>query len=401
MKRPQPGWRSCAMVVLVVFAALTTMVALRMPYPSTFDELPHVSVVRAQYEHPAPFADASTYRMVSRDDLARWTTASNYINHPPLYYMMIGQMLRVTSDVYALRLANVVLALVALAIGLWAGVRYLGAGGDRTVFVILIACFPKAPLIGGIVNNDNLANIAAVIVFVGLTGAGGGAWLLGIGLALAGWTKLTALVSLGTAVIIARGWPLMRGRRAWRFADLWPIALGGAVGALPYLVNYARTGHLLYVNEALYGVPLADRPQIYIQDYAVFFFATLADKWPAAEFQLPVVFSAILALAPVALAALGSRADRRIGAIGWPFLAAFGVTLVIHFWFGWSAFQRIGDQSIAQSRYYAVLWPGIALAATPGIRALAQWWRPLAVLAMLMILIPTVPGGAITALLLR
>ncbi|MFX8918502.1 hypothetical protein ABTN06_19390, partial [Acinetobacter baumannii] len=81
----------------------------------------------------------------------------------------------------------------------------------------------------GIVNNDNLANIAAVIVFVGLTGAGGGAWLLGIGLALAGWTKLTALVSLGTAVIIARGWPLMRGRRAWRFADLWPIALGGAV----------------------------------------------------------------------------------------------------------------------------------------------------------------------------
>lgn len=217
------------MVVLVVFAALTTMVALRMPYPSTFDELPHVSVVRAQYEHPAPFADASTYRMVSRDDLARWTTASNYINHPPLYYMMIGQMLRVTSDVYALRLANVVLALVALAIGLWAGVRYLGAGGDRTVFVILIACFPKAPLIGGIVNNDNLANIAAVIVFVGLTGAGGGAWLLGIGLALAGWTKLTALVSLGTAVIIARGWPLMRGRRAWRFADLWPIALGGAL----------------------------------------------------------------------------------------------------------------------------------------------------------------------------
>ncbi|RUN76170.1 hypothetical protein EJC47_12350 [Sphingomonas sp. TF3] len=394
-----PGWRTCAMVVLAAFAVLTTAIALQMPYPSTFDELAHVSVARAQYEHPAPFADAARYRMLSRDDPTRWTAAGNYINHPPLYYMAIGQILRVTSDVLVLRLANVALALAALAIGLWAGARYLAGNGDRAVFALLIACFPKAPLIGGIVNNDNLANVAAAIVFAGLTSAGGGAWLLGLGLALAGWTKLTALVSLGAAVIVARGWSLVRGRSPWRCADLWLIALGAAIGALPYLVTYARTGHLLYVNEAVYGAALADRPQIDIWGYAAFFLGTLANKWPAAEYQVPVAVSALLALTPIALAMVGSRADQRVGAIGWPFLAALGVTLVIHFWFGWSAFERIGDQTIAQSRYYAVLWPGIALAAASGLRVLARRSRPVAMLAVLMILIPTVPGGAVVALL--
>jgi hypothetical protein len=170
-----PGWRTWAMVVVVAFTALTTAIALYAPYPSPFDELAHVSVARAQYDHPAPFADASRYRMLSRDDPTRWTAAGNYINHPPLYYMAIGQILRVTSDVLFLRLANVALALVALVIGLWAGLRYLRGEGDRAVFALLIACFPKAPLIGGIVNNDNLANVAAAIVFAGLTGVGGSA----------------------------------------------------------------------------------------------------------------------------------------------------------------------------------------------------------------------------------
>jgi len=396
-----PDWRLCAVAVFATFAVWTMAMALLMPFPSTFDELAHLSVARAQYEHPAPFADASGYRMLRKDDPTRWTAATNYINHPPLYYLAIGQMLRVTSDVHVLRLANVALALAALAIGLWAGARFLRESGDRAVFVVLLACFPKAPVIGGIVNNDNLASVAAAIVFAGLTGAGGGAWLLGIGLAVAGWTKLTALVSLGAAVIVERGWRLARGGIARPFAHLWPVALGLAIGALPYLVNYARSGHLLYVNDAVYAVAPAERPQLDIWGYAALFWSMLVAKWPAAEYLLPAIPSAMLALAPILLAVLGNRSDPRVGAIGWPYLIALAVTLAIHFWYGWSAFQRIGDQTIAQSRYYGVLWPGIALAATSGVGVLARRSHVLAAVAVLLLLIPTAPGGAALALLLR
>jgi hypothetical protein len=395
-----PGWRVWAFAVFATFAAVTVAMALLMPYPSTFDELAHLSVARAQYEHPAPFADASGYRMLREDDPTQWTAAPNYINHPPLYYLAIGQMLRVTSDVHVLRLANVALALAALALGLWAGVRFLAAGGDKAVFAVLLACFPKAPVIGGIVNNDNLASLAAAIVFAGLTGAGG-AWLLGLGLAVAGWTKLTALVSLGAVVIVERGRRLARGGIARPFAHLWPVALGLAIGALPYLVNYARTGHLLYVNDAVFWVAPAERPQLDLWGYAALFWLMLAGKWSAAEYQLPVIASVTLALAPVLFAVAGSRGDRRVGAIGWPYLAALAVTLAIHFWFGWNEFLRNGDQTIAQARYYAVLWPGIALAATSGVGVLARRSHVLAALAVLLMLIPTVPGGAVLAVLLR
>lgn len=393
-----PSLRVCVVAVLASFAALTVAMALLMPFPSAFDELAHLSVARAQYERPAPFADAAAYRMLDRDDVTRWTAAGNYINHPPLYYVAIGQVLRVTADVHALRLVNVALAVLALAAAMAAGLRFLAGGAGRAVFVVLVACFPKAPVIGGIVNNDNLASVAAAIVFAGLTGMGGG-WLIGVGLAVAGWTKLTALVSLGTAVAVERGWRLARGRIARPLADLAPVALGLAIGAVPYLVNYARTGHLLYVNDAVYGVPLAERPVLDIWGYAAFFWPMLAAKWPAAEYLVPVLPSILLALVPVGLAVLGSRG--RAAAIGAAYLAALAVTLAIHFWFGWSAFQRIGDQSIAQSRYYAVLWPGIALAAAGGVAAIARRSHLLAAVAVLLVLIPTVPGGAALALLLR
>jgi hypothetical protein len=37
--------------------------------------------------------------------------------------------------------------------------------------------------------------------------------------------------------------------------------------------------------------------------------------------------------------------------------------LLLHFWFGWRAFQEDGYLGTAQIRYYYVLWPGFALAA--------------------------------------
>ncbi|HVQ69479.1 MAG TPA: hypothetical protein VMT08_18460, partial [Bradyrhizobium sp.] len=52
------------------------------------------------------------------------------------------------------------------------------------------------------------------------------------------------------------------------------------------------------------------------------------------------------------------------------------VTLTIHIFSGWQAFQAIGDMTYAQPRYYYGVWPGMALAAAIAVMALpAGRWR--------------------------
>ncbi|VVS97328.1 conserved membrane hypothetical protein [Sphingomonas sp. EC-HK361] len=388
VERSRAGTALPALVALALFAACALWIAAKMAFPSTYDELQHLSVVEAQREAPQLFADARDYRVLDARDPSRWSAKANYINHPSLYYLLMAPLRAATPSILALRLANVALALMALAILLWAALPRL-APAARWPFAILAGAFPKAAVIAGMVNNDNLAALAASMVFAGLVGAPGAAWWIAIGLALAGWSKLTALIALGAVAGVHLILRMKAGPRSMGSRALVPIAIGAAIGALPYLVTWWHTGALLYVNDAAFFVPPALRPLFHPADFTSAFLRALVMKWPAAESHLPFPLALAVLGLPLLLTAVAATRRDPARLVATAYLAGTAILLVIHLWFAWSAYRRIGDLTIAQPRYYGVLWPGIALGAAA---ALGRTPRAVRVIALMLCLIPTVLG---------
>ncbi len=373
--------------VFIIFALCAFAIAWFEVFPSQFDELAHFSVIRSQWLHPNLFADTRTYGMLDALNTSEWTGKANYLNHPALYYLLLSPLSVFEHPVAALRIANVVLACLAYGIIVWAGCRLLMTTNSRVTFAILVACFPKFALVGGIINNDNLAMLAAALVFAGMTGKSSASWLIAVGLALAGWSKLTALISLASLVAVwtmLGGWPVIRNR-----ANLHH-GIGLLIGCVPFLQNFATTGELFHVNVAVFGVAPELRPHLNFLDYATRFVGEIVYKWPASEGSLPLWVCTLLIAIPFTLAASAPQRDAGIGRIALASFAALAITFAFHLGFGWRAFVTMGDLSIPQTRYYCVLWPGLALGATctlSAMRALPRW-------TMLgLFILPTVIGG--------
>jgi hypothetical protein len=368
--------------------AILLLVALNYPFPTAFDELAHISAIRAQGDHPDLFADTRGYLMVDSGNIGRWTNSANYINHPALYYLLLSP---IEGSVEGLRLANVAFSMLAIGIVFAAGLHVFRQTAAQIVFAILAVSFPKTVLIGGMINNDNLAMIAAALVFAGMCGVPGGALLIAAGLALAGWTKLTALIALSAAVAILA---LIDWRKGLLRRETVISAVGAAIGSLPYLVSLAKTGKLFHVNATVFASAPGMKPDWGFADYTREFFTAFAMKWPAAEASLPLWLCALLIVVPLLLALWGAVTDDRVRRVGSAYLAATAVTLALHFGFGWQSFQEIGDLTIAQTRYYNVLWPGLALAAAAGVMRLGRLRYP----AIGLVLLPTIPGGLLVAM---
>ena len=357
VKLPSASTVAAAMVVLAhLLIALAT--AWYAPFPTEFDELQHLSVVWVQREAPSLFPDHRAERILSLPGLDAWTDTPNYIPHPPLYYLALAPFSGAAApSVLTLRLANTAMSATALCLVLLAGWRLFPTEAGRVVFALTAAAFPKAAVIGGMINNDNLAMLAAALVFAGLAGAPGGVILIAAGLALAGWSKLTGIVALG-AVALAWLW-LERHNRGPAWARSGAIlAAGGAIGLLPSIVTFARTGHLLDASTAQFHVPLGERADFGFLGYAADFIARLVLKWPAVEgatTTLPA--AAALAMTMLCAVAFGLTQAGRGRTIATAFVIGLAATFAIHLWFGWRAYQELGDLTIAQTRYYGVLWP--------------------------------------------
>lgn len=394
----RPAWLglpSAMLFVLAMHMMLALFVVFVVPFPSQIDEIQHLSVIRAQYEHPALFPDWSQYKMLRLDDLTRWSGFSNYINHPSLYYLLLSPLMALTSDPLPFRLFSVLLSTAALGIVMVAVHRRFASDVvPPALFAAFAASFPKAAVVGGMVNNDNLAALAAAMLFGGMLGLPGAAWWVMAGLAIAGWTKLTAFIGVATVAGAWIGIGLLRGRVKWTDRMVWFACIGVALGAVPYLVTFARIGQFLWVNEAFWRVPIAERISLDMIGFAGWFFKGLVLKWPASELSYTLPFALILILTPLVLGAVGLR-NRAIQ----PWAGAYAIGLVvlvaIHFGFGWRSYVTLGDLTIMQTRYYNILWPGIALAATMGTASLARRWRPAAPIAVILCLTPTMLGAMV------
>jgi hypothetical protein len=384
-------------LVIGAYFAILLWVALSVPFPTRIDELHHYSVIRAQYEQPALFPDWSRYLLVRQDDLSQWSDRHNYINHPSLYYLMLAPLMALGGDPLLFRLVNVAIATLTLVIGVVAVRRRFAATVVSPVwFAILAASFPKNAVVGGLINNDNLAALAASALFAGVLGLPGASWWIMIGLAVAGWTKLTAFLALASVVGVWLGLRLIRRDLALSDPLLRFVFAGLAIGAIPYLVNLLTIGHVLWVSDH-WRVPVAKRAHYDVMQFASYFLRSLLWKWPAAEGVYPLSLVVAILLATLGVAGVGLRA-----AAVRPVVLAYGAGIVIlvaiHLIFGWRSFQTMGDLTIAQTRYYNVLWPGVALAAAAGSALLARRWRlaPYAIAALY--LAPTMIGSFVRAI---
>jgi hypothetical protein len=354
-----------AAIVLISYVFLASLIVLHAKFPYEFDELQHLSVIVAQREHPDPFADPSNYFVLSADDNTKWSAQRNYLAHPSLYYLLLAPLSgRQDANVVLLRFANVFMASAALLMTIVGGFKLFSASLDRGLFSILAACFPKGALLAGIINNDNLADLAGALVFLGIVEAPMALWWLTAGLALAGWSKLTALIAL-SCVVGVRQLGRIRNRRIPILSkENVILAIGALVGASPYLVSLFRSGHLVYVNQAHFGVPVENRPAMSFVEFGLYFLQRFALKWPAAEGALGLPASDALMIVLVGLTLAGVSGRRDIRSVTLPYVLAFAVTFAVHLWFGWRSFVEIGDLTVAQTRYYSVLWPGVAAALT-------------------------------------
>ncbi|WP_253344031.1 hypothetical protein [Sphingobium sp. OAS761] len=382
-----------ALLVVGAFALVVAAVMLTMPFPSTIDELPHFSVIRSQWEHPALFPDWSRYRILSYDDIRQWSAQSNYINHPSLYYLLFAPLMAVTYDPTVFRFVNLLLCTGALAFVVAAVTRRVDARtASPAIFAIIAASFPKAALVGGMVNNDNLAALAGAALFAGVLGIPGAAWWICAGLMVAGWTKLTAFLALSAVAVVWTGLEVMEKRITWRDRMVLLVAVGLLLGALPYVVTLLRTGHVLWVNISVWRVPPADRPQLDLIEFTVRFLRAMVWKWPAAEAVYPF-WLALAGLASPLLLAVPAVRDPRLRTLTLAYGAALVGLFALHWMFGWQSYRTLGDLSVMQTRYYNILWPGIALAAASTVGRVMRW-RPMAGwLLMILCLSPTMLGG--------
>lgn len=391
--------RAVAAIVVGTSVLIAFLFAIGVSFPNAFDELAHVSAVREQVARPLLFPDLRAYRLLDADDLTQWSGAGNYLNHPSPYYLGMAAFAQLTDAILPARCLNIALSTAALLLVLYAGWRHFETAFGRAVFAIAAASFPKQPVIAAGVNNDNLAACAAAAVFAGMAGARGAGWWLAGGLALAGWTKLTALLALATVVGCRQLWRSVHRQTRWLAPENIIVAAGLAAGCIPYAVNLLQIGHVLYVNEDHFRVSGDARPALDAIDFLRVFFTQMAMKWSASEYSLPLVVAAALMLFAPALAVTATMATRDAARICVPYLIGGVVTLTIHALFGWTAFQRIGDLTIAQTRYYNVLWPGIAFGAAMLIARLRLSSLWVAMPLTVVLLIPTVIGGAAIALL--
>lgn len=382
-------------LVLAIYIMMMFVIILQVPFPSQIDELPHFSVIRAQYDHPTLFPDWSQYRILRPDDLTQWSETINYINHPSLYYLMLAPLWSLTGDPMVFRIVNAFLSACALVIMFVAVRRRFSSDVvSPALFAIFAATFPKAAVVGGMVNNDNLAALAGAALFGGMLGLPGAGWWIMAGLAVAGWTKLTVFIGLAAVAGVWLGIDFLAGRIKLADRRVILAGIGLALGAIPYLVTFVRIGQLLWVNEAVWRVPGAQRLHLDPLGFARWFFEGMVMKWPASEFAYSLPAALLILLAPLILAGIGlrHRASRSWGAA---YAAGLAVLLAIHFGFGWRSYQTLGDLTITQTRYYNILWPGIALMAAMAVTWLNRRSRYSGLVAAIIFLSPTMWGAMI------
>ena len=245
---PAPAVLDCLFWTVLSFFVLQCLgFAWFGDFPNPYDEAAHFSfalhVLQTGDLLPA-FADL---RLVDPEAITVWTDRPNYLNHPSGYYALMAAAaapfeLSPADLIRFWRLLNVALAALVVALILRLGRDAGWSTPAQVAFAVLVALNPALPVLGSIVNNDNLAFLGGALTCLGafrlLSGRrSAGVWMTAAaGVLLAGLAKLTAallcgLLLAGTLIWLIRS----EGPGVLRSASAMLCLVVAALGLAPYL----------------------------------------------------------------------------------------------------------------------------------------------------------------------
>ncbi|MGA8171335.1 MAG: hypothetical protein WB816_10995 [Methylocystis sp.] len=353
-----------AILALLWFSAVAFGVAISAHFPTSVDELEHLSFIRSLAADPTFFPKYGTYPTLS-DDLTHWTPRINYLAHPPLYYLLMAAL---PVNVLVLRLANLAIALVGTACSIVALAKLAPSPRVAVLATLLIATFFRSMVTAGMINNDNLVVLETGLILLTLASTKDRAVFQAVLLAVAGWTKLNAFVALTLIVAIVHLFEIAHERAPLLGRKSFALALGVAIGLAPSGANLLTLHTVVYTPHDFLFVPESARQHLDFPGFVSFFIHRLGAKFPLKENSFDATYLLGLALALAIIALPLERKRARDLAVA--FLGALAIFFAIHLFYAWRSFTSLGSISDAQMRYYNALWPGFAFALAVAVDAM-------------------------------
>ena len=378
-------------VFLLLHVATIGLIAAKSPFPTDIDEHDHFSYVFHVDGDARLMPDYDAMRLVDLDNPSVYTDRRNVMSHPPYYYLLMSTLVdpgetTLTGAVTRLRLANMLLSGAAVALILIAGFRLVEQPEARFVFAVGVVLCPKIGVMGGMINNDNLALLGGAIVFAGFVGMAkarptvGSACLIGGGFVVAAAAKLTAGLVLGFLIVFAHlplANRLLRLDRDVRTYAAVLLALM-AVGMAPYVANLVVYGTPHYIGKAMYPIPEHGFVVYEPIAYVIWFIYGLVQSWATFETDLLDVAALVtvlgLAFWGAWRAGPGTPAeDRAPGTtIAIASLASLLCVLLINIVFTYTVHRATGYPYGMYFRYYLPIWPGVILGGALAVAAMAR-----------------------------
>jgi hypothetical protein len=157
-------------IAMAVSISLVSVFAMGFPHP--VDELAHLSYVASVARQAFWDLDFRTMHLLHRDLSPGFDDQLTWLNHPPWYYLLLSPFVPADGwptmeTVYALRLVNATLSSGAIACVLIAGAVRGLSPGTLFVYGALVTLVPMLSVVGGGINNDNLALLGGGMTVLG------------------------------------------------------------------------------------------------------------------------------------------------------------------------------------------------------------------------------------------
>ena len=372
-----------ATTLLIAYLAGTLLFATNTPFPTEFDELAHLSYIKAMAEAPALFARHDRLKLLDADRLSSWSNERNYLSHPTAYYLMMSPLIGDEidqSDITVLRLTNIAIGMTAILAVFVALMVRVKSDAAFVAGASLMALCPMASVVNASIGNDALTLPAGALALLGslrLIGKGPGpvtAVLAGLALAVAGLAKLNAGLLIGVFLLTVHIVALRN--QPWREArwigHVLIVALFGLAGIAPYLVNLLRFGSVIHVDVGFHVAQIPGPEPWLLPQYAMWFVQALGDTWSAYEPADFFEFGQLILLLGLSVLACRSVVPPALRWTACGALAAVVIVLPIHLGFAYDLHVETLHLSAAQSRYYLALVPVLTFAAAVGLDSISR-----------------------------
>ena len=396
--------RKTGRILLWIYGAALLYYVLKQCYYAVFvggfpDQIAQLSYIIHMAKAPALVPDLPAMQMWQvksvSDGLTIFAPAAgtvNYLNHPPLYFLMMAFLggVRILPDGTAalnlmrLRTLNILLSASAVALAFYLGYTRLRKRSPmvHTLYAAAIVTLPMLAYTGAGVNNDNLAVLALVIFFTGLVRYQEDRLdlptylLIGLGFLTGSFSKLTTGLICILALVTALVMSVIRTRSLKLVANKWfLITLPCYLLFLGYeLIIHSRYGSwqptLLdispetYYASVFYVAP-ENRVPMTVWQFARHFIGGIGYTWSSlyghnqtvTEMMNNGLWGLVYWVVPAAMVFVLVRGWilRKQDRICLPVAAAFFGTMAYHFYSHWKGYPVSGYLGGAQARYYLAM----------------------------------------------